>query len=98
MFGCKQFEPIVMNRRAAAKTPYAARIDQLRNGTGGVPKVDATTVLDDGADDMLFGNQGLDWFFAGEGDGPVDQRPEEQASRSARSYAIDRLPFWLAGV
>ena len=31
---------------------YAARIDQLRNGTGGVPKVDATTVVDDGPVDQ----------------------------------------------
>lgn len=42
---------------------YATRVDAIRNGTNGVPKLDATTVTDDGARDLLYGNGGLDWFF-----------------------------------
>lgn len=58
---------------------YTTRIDKLRNGTGGLPKLDATTVFDDGASDTLRGNQGLDWFFAGPGD-VVDALPTEQVN------------------
>jgi uncharacterized protein (TIGR03118 family) len=57
---------------------YATRIDKLRNGTGGLPKLDATTVLDDGAVDILLGNQGLDWFFTGVGDQFPDRLPAER--------------------
>jgi hypothetical protein len=35
----------------------------IRAGTGGVPKLDATTVTDDGARDLLVGGAGLDWFL-----------------------------------
>jgi|GEM_PF-534177 len=44
---------------------YATRVDKLRNGTDGLPKLDATTVTDDGLRDFLMGGPGLDWFFAG---------------------------------
>jgi uncharacterized protein (TIGR03118 family) len=47
---------------------YALRVDKLRNGTGGVPKLDATTVTDDSTLDLLMGGAGLDWFFKGAGD------------------------------
>lgn len=47
---------------------FNTRIDKLRNGTGGLPKLDDTTVLDDAARDMLQGGPGLDWFFAGAND------------------------------
>jgi uncharacterized protein (TIGR03118 family) len=50
---------------------YATRVDKLRNGTGGLPKLDATTVTDDGVRDFLMGSSGLDWFFTG----PTDQTP-----------------------
>jgi uncharacterized protein (TIGR03118 family) len=50
---------------------YATRIAKLRAGTGGLPILDATTVLDDAARDLLHAGQGLDWFFAG----PNDQLP-----------------------
>jgi uncharacterized protein (TIGR03118 family) len=42
---------------------YATRVDKLRNGTGGLPKLDPTTVTDDAVRDLLFGGIGLDWFF-----------------------------------
>jgi hypothetical protein len=42
-----------------------------------VPKLDATTVVDDGASDVLRENQRLDWFFAGADDGLPDQPPPE---------------------
>jgi Ca2+-binding RTX toxin-like protein len=44
---------------------YATRIDKLRNGTGGLPALNSTTVLDDGVADHLFGGFGQDWFFKG---------------------------------
>ena len=45
--------------------PYATRIDKLTNGTGGVPILNSTTVIDDGLADRLFGGPGQDWFFKG---------------------------------
>jgi uncharacterized protein (TIGR03118 family) len=42
---------------------YAARVAAIRAGTGGVPKLDATTVIDDGVGDLLVGGQGQDWFL-----------------------------------
>ncbi|HKB05120.1 MAG TPA: TIGR03118 family protein [Gemmataceae bacterium] len=50
---------------------YAVRVDKLRNGTGGLPKLDATAVTDDQVRDFLLGSSGLDWFFTG----PTDQTP-----------------------
>jgi uncharacterized protein (TIGR03118 family) len=57
---------------------YATRIANLRSGAGGLPKLDSTTVLDDGAVDTLRGNQGLDWFFAAPNDVLPDIQPPEQ--------------------
>ncbi len=59
---------------------YATRIDALRNGTGGLPRLDATTVFDDGVADTLRGNQGLDWFFAGPDDELPDRLSTEQVN------------------
>jgi uncharacterized protein (TIGR03118 family) len=47
---------------------YNDRVDAIRAGTGGVPKLDATTVTDDGSRDDLFGGPGLDWYFSNEPD------------------------------
>jgi hypothetical protein len=58
--------------------PQTTRIDILRNVTGGVPKLDTTTVLDDGAGDVLLGNLGLNWFRAGTGDRLPDQQTGEE--------------------
>jgi Ca2+-binding RTX toxin-like protein len=44
---------------------YAMRISKLRNGTGGLPALNSTTVLDDGVVDILLGGPGQDWFFKG---------------------------------
>jgi Ca2+-binding RTX toxin-like protein len=49
----------------ASSDSYNTRIDKLRSGAGGLPILGATTVIDDGALDILLGGQGLDWFFAG---------------------------------
>lgn len=57
---------------------YNTRVSKLRNGTGGLPKLDATTVFDDGARDFLLGNGGLDWFFASTDDKLADRRSNEQ--------------------
>lgn len=42
---------------------YATRVAAIRAGTGGVPKLDATTATDDGSPDRLVGGAGLDWFI-----------------------------------
>jgi hypothetical protein len=42
---------------------YASRTSRLAAGTGGLPKLDSTTVLNDGAADRLEGGFGLDWYF-----------------------------------
>jgi uncharacterized protein (TIGR03118 family) len=44
---------------------YATRIDKLTNGTGGLPALNSTSVIDDGVTDHLFGGPGQDWFFKG---------------------------------
>jgi Ca2+-binding RTX toxin-like protein len=59
---------------------YSARIARLRSGAGGLPKLDASTVLDDGVLDLLHGGDGLDWFFAGPGDLPVGRQAAEQVN------------------
>jgi uncharacterized protein (TIGR03118 family) len=43
--------------------PYNTRVANIRAGNG-VPKLDATTVFDDGVRDDLFGGFGLNWYFA----------------------------------
>jgi uncharacterized protein (TIGR03118 family) len=60
--------------------PYATRVANLRSGSGGVPKLDSTTVFDDGAPDTLRGNKGLDWFFAGPNDMLPDMQPTEEVN------------------
>jgi Ca2+-binding RTX toxin-like protein len=42
---------------------YATRVSAIRAGTGGVPKLDATTVTDDGVRDLIVGAGGLDWYL-----------------------------------
>ncbi|HEX3147260.1 MAG TPA: TIGR03118 family protein [Gemmataceae bacterium] len=42
---------------------YATRVGAIRAGTNSVPKLDATTVIDDGVGDLIVGGQGLDWYF-----------------------------------
>jgi hypothetical protein len=43
-----------------------------------LPKLDSTTVLDDGEVDTLHRNKKLDCFFAGPGDKLPDKRSAEQ--------------------
>lgn len=43
---------------------YASRVEALNTGRDGLPVLDTTTVNDDEAADQLYGNYGLDWFFA----------------------------------
>jgi RTX calcium-binding nonapeptide repeat (4 copies) len=57
---------------------YATRVANLRSGVGGLPKLDSTTVIDDGVVDTLRGNKGLDWFFAGPNDRLRDRQPTEE--------------------
>jgi uncharacterized protein (TIGR03118 family) len=60
--------------------PYATRVANLRGGVGGLPKLDSTTVFDDGVIDTLRGNKGLDWFFAGPNDRLPDRQPTEETN------------------
>jgi uncharacterized protein (TIGR03118 family) len=48
-------------------TSYNDRVDAIRAGNG-APKLDATTVTDDGSRDDLFGGPGLDWYFSNDPD------------------------------
>jgi uncharacterized protein (TIGR03118 family) len=57
---------------------YPVRVANLRSGAGGLPKLDSTTVFDDGAIDTLRGSQDLDWFFAGPNDRLPDRHPAEE--------------------
>lgn len=43
---------------------YADRVQRLRTGASGLPKLDVTTVADDSDADTLRGALGNDWFFA----------------------------------
>jgi Ca2+-binding RTX toxin-like protein len=49
---------------------YATRVSNIRNGGGanGAFVLDDTTVIDDGAADILIGSGGQDWFWSGPGD------------------------------
>jgi hypothetical protein len=40
----------------------------IRAGTGGVPALNSTTVIDDGVRDDLFSGFGPDWLFVGTND------------------------------
>jgi uncharacterized protein (TIGR03118 family) len=59
---------------------YTDRVAAIRAGTGGVPKLDATTVFDDGVRDDLFGGPGVDWFFTGPGDRTHGKKAPEQVN------------------
>jgi len=63
---------------AFTSTDGANRVEQLRTGSAGLPKLDSTTVLDDGARDVIAGNQDLDWFFASDDDQVIDRGATEQ--------------------
>jgi Ca2+-binding RTX toxin-like protein len=43
---------------------YSHRIARLQAGVAGGVRLDASTVFDDGASDLLIGRTGLDWIFA----------------------------------
>ncbi len=59
---------------------YDMRVAALRTGAGGLPRLDATTVMDDGLRDVLVGGPGMDWFFTGMGDSITDQEAGEQVN------------------
>ncbi|MCI0360601.1 MAG: TIGR03118 family protein [Planctomycetaceae bacterium] len=59
---------------------YETRIANLRSGAGGLPILDATTVPDDAARDVLHGGNSLDWYFAGDADLLPGKRATEQVN------------------
>ncbi len=54
----------IMAEWARTDADYATRVANLRNGTNGVPILNATTVYSNGGGNTLNGNAGLDLFFA----------------------------------
>lgn len=67
---------------------YLTRISHLNGTSGGglngAYLLNGLTVVDDGAADNLYGNSGLDWFFAANGGANPDQiydlEPGEQVT------------------
>ena len=61
---------------------YAARIMNLRNGTGshlnGVALVAGATVIEDDDDDVLRGQHGQDWFFASQTNDQIRGREDDE--------------------
>ena len=57
---------------------YNDRVAAIRAGTGGVPKLDATTVFDDGVRDFLIGGPGLDWYFGTAPDVFIGRTPADR--------------------
>ena len=43
--------------------PFDVRVQRLTDGTGGLPALNDTTVMDDGVREFLFGGPGQDWVF-----------------------------------
>ncbi|HZL86769.1 MAG TPA: TIGR03118 family protein [Pirellulaceae bacterium] len=58
--------------------PYSVRVSKLRTGDGGLPKLDSTTVQDDGAIDTLVGAADRDWFVAAADDRVIGKRANEE--------------------
>ena len=54
----------IMSEWTRSDADYASRVANLRNGTNGVPILNATTVYSNGGGNTLNGNAGLDLFFA----------------------------------
>jgi fibronectin-binding autotransporter adhesin len=63
-----------------SNSSFNDRVAAIRAGTNGVPKLDATTVTDDGLRDMLIGGRGLDWFFSMSPDRIVGKTSIEQVN------------------
>lgn len=54
----------ILTAWSAPAVSYADRVAALRTGANGVPKLDATTLIDDGSvRDDLTGGDGLDWYI-----------------------------------
>jgi hypothetical protein len=58
---------------------YAERVERLQSGvgSGGLVRLDASAVSDDGKRDQLSSGPGLDWFFASAGDRITGRKPGE---------------------
>lgn len=56
---------------------YNARVNQLRAGTGGAPKLNGSTLFDDDDEDTLTGGKDLDWFIGRANDNIKDRAAGE---------------------
>lgn len=59
---------------------YEDRVAAIKAGTGGVPKLDATTVFDDAVFDLMFGLAGRDWFWSFAPDLTLDLQANEDVN------------------
>jgi alkaline phosphatase len=75
---------LAISTRWSSGGSYLARVDALRNGSNGLPALNARTVFDDDTRDQLFGGLGRDWFFAGLDD-ELDNRFFEVVENIQRS-------------
>src|SRR5262249_10152450 len=57
---------------------YADPTSRLASGANGLPQLNLTTVLDDGAVDTMTGGAGTDWFFSLGADVLTDLRSTER--------------------
>jgi uncharacterized delta-60 repeat protein len=85
----------ILTEWSRADRTYQQRVDALMTtgvGAGGAIRLNATTVFDDGAQDLLTGSSGQDWYFANiAGDGVRDRITD----LSAAEFAVD-LTFILS--
>src|SRR5262249_22553453 len=59
-------DPVALLRIVAewsSPRSYAHRVARLQNGVNGLPRLDASTILDDHALDQLYASQDLDWLI-----------------------------------
>ncbi len=59
---------------------YADRTSRLASGADGLPQLNLTTVLDDGAVDTVTGGAGTDWFFSFGADVLTDHKTTERVN------------------
>lgn len=65
---------------ASPTMSYNDRTAAIAVGTGGVPKLDATTVTANGNHDILVGGSGMDWFFSTPPSRIFGKRPGERVN------------------
>lgn len=70
----------VMGEWTSSRT-YSLRVQRLSNGTGGLPRLSASTLSNDNRVDRLVGGSELDWFWAANSDVIEDRANGETRSQ-----------------